>query len=30
MVELTFFISQIVKFYKIINYSKLFDYYVIS
>ena len=30
MVELIFFIFHTVKFYKIINYSKLINYYIIS
>ena len=30
MVELIFFIFHIVKFEKIVNYSKLFNYYIIS
>ena len=30
MVELIFFILQILKFYKIVNYSKLVNYNVIS
>ena len=30
MVKLNFFISQIVKFYKIVNYIKLVNYYIIS
>ena len=29
MVELIFFIFEIVKFYKIVNYSKLVNYYII-
>ena len=30
MVELNFFIIQMVKFYKIVNYSKLVNYYINS
>ena len=30
MVELFFFIFQIVKFDKIVNYGKLINYYIIS
>ena len=30
MVELNFFIIQIVKFYKIVNYSKSVNYYIVS
>ena len=30
MAESIFFISQMVKFYKIVNYSKLVNYYIIS
>ena len=30
IVELNFFIFQIVKFYKIVNYSKLVNYSIIS
>ena len=30
MVESNFFIFQIVKFYKIFNYRKLVNYYIIS
>ena len=30
MVELNFFIFQIFKFYKIVNYRKLVNYYIIS
>ena len=30
MAELIFFISRIVKFYKIVNYTKLVNYYIIS
>ena len=29
-IELNFFIFQIVKFHKIVNYSKLDNYYIIS
>ena len=30
MLELNFFIFQVVKFYKIFNYSKLVDYHIIN
>ena len=30
MVELNFYIFQIVKFYKIVNYSKLVNCYIIT
>ena len=30
MVELNFFIFQIVKFYEIVYYSKLVNYYIIN
>ena len=30
MVELNFFIFRIFKFYKIVNYSKLLNYYIIN
>ena len=30
MIELNFFIFQIVKFYKIVNYNKLVNHYIIS
>ena len=30
MVELFFFIFQIIKFYKFVNYNKLVNYFIIS
>ena len=30
MVELIFFIFQIVKFYKIVNYNNFVNYYIMS